>query len=128
MLQKSSQVVYEAALCLLLRAKDVKSADFIVAKTEEMAMTVSGRARVALLRLKTMQSISDNGLLASLPPASGKTLSSCAHAYIHTRPIPGAPEEQDDDEPDPPVPQNMEALAHFIFTRIQKGRCALHAI
>jgi hypothetical protein len=53
--------VYEAALCLLLRAKDVKSADLIVAKTEELAMTVSGRAKVALVRLKTLQRISDDG-------------------------------------------------------------------
>jgi hypothetical protein len=60
-LQKSSQIVYEAALCLLLRAKDVKSADLIVAKTEELAMTVSGRAKVALVRLKTLQRISDDG-------------------------------------------------------------------
>jgi len=105
-------------------------------------MTVSGRAKVALLRLKTMQRISDDGCFASLPchllsgpclpkPLLHRRLSTHCHrvlTYIHTRPILAAPEEQDDDEPDPPVPENMEALAHFIFTRIRKGRCALHAL
>jgi hypothetical protein len=83
-------------------------------------MTVDFLASLPLALSSLLRKLTSNSL--------HNTLSSCAHASILMRPIPAAPEEQDDDEPDPPVPQNLEALAHFIFTRIQKGRCALHAL
>ena len=61
-MHKTLQVVYEAALCLLLlRAKNVKGADHMIAKTEELGYAVSTQAKVALVRLKTMQRNADQG-------------------------------------------------------------------
>ena len=101
----------------------------MIAKTEELGYAVSTQAKVALVRLKTMQRNADQGCSLAPFPFRPLCLSSVdvrTHDDQHLHPVSGVLEELDDDGPDPPVPEKMECLAHFILTRIQKGRCAVH--